>query len=767
MEIEFGKVEEEWNEPMGPTPSPRVTELRDWDFKLLERHPPLYSPLCDMCCFCTYGKCDLTQGKTGACGIDIKTQQARMIAMEVAMGAACHEAHARHILHKAMEKAGRDAKIDFGLNVAIEAPVMRTIMGVKPRTLADLEQALDYAEEQISVVLSAVNTGQEGDYRDLESKALHAGMIDNLVKEVTDIAQIIGYDFPKGDPNAPLVEIGLGTVDKGKPVILCIGHDAAPSIEILNYLDAKNLRDEVQVCGICCTAHDLARRSDKVKVIGPYTQQMKFVKTGVADVIVIDEQCVRTDIHKIAQQLRTPIIATNERNCHGLRDRTKDEVNEVIDDLVSGREPGALILDDEKVGIVASEVARRIAPLRAHIRAVPSEEELIAQAKRCTSCEACYRVCPANIHISKAMAAAAKGNLELLADCRDRCIGCIKCEPACKKEIPIVNMFHKAADRRIKEEKFKLRAGRGPILDTEIRHVGPPIVLGEIPGVVAFAGCTNHPNGGKEVAQMAEEFLKRRYIVVASGCAAMDIATYKNEEGKSLYEAYPGDFDAGCLTNVGSCVANAHILGAAIKIPHLFARRNLRANFEEIADYIYNRVGAVGVVWGTMSQKALAIETGCNRWGVPILLGPHGSKYRRLLVGRKDKAESWRVYDAKTGSEMLVDPAPEHLAYVAESKEEAMVLIPKLCIRPNDTTKGRQIKLAHYIDLYEKIYGTMPPDLHLFVRTKGDIPVTRKDEVLKMLEQRKDWKERATPDPTLVKRLAKPPVATAPRGGAC
>jgi len=80
------------------------------------------------------------------------------------------------------------------------------------------------------------------------------------------------------------------------------------------------------------------------------------------------------------------------------------------------------------------------------------------------------------------------------------------------------------------------------------------------------------------------------------------------------------------------------------------------------------------------------------------------------------------------------------------------VLIAKLCMRPNDTTKGRAIKLTHYIDLHKRLYGVMPDDIHLFVRSKADIPLTMRDEVLKVLEE-KGWKERPIPDPTLLPRL--------------
>jgi len=79
-------------------------------------------------------------------------------------------------------------------------------------------------------------------------------------------------------------------------------------------------------------------------------------------------------------------------------------------------------------------------------------------------------------------------------------------------------------------------------------------------------------------------------------------------------------------------------------------------------------------------------------------------------------------------------------------------MIAKLCMRPNDTTKGRAIKLTHYIDLSRRLYGTMPDDIHLFVRTLADVPITMKDEIIKILKE-KDWKEGKIPDPTLLPRL--------------
>ncbi|MCK4384327.1 MAG: acetyl-CoA decarbonylase/synthase complex subunit alpha, partial [Candidatus Lokiarchaeota archaeon] len=302
--------------------------------------------------------------------------------------------------------------------------------------------------------------------------------------------------------------------------------------------------------------------------------------------------------------------------------------------------------------------------------------------------------------------------------------------------------------------KYNCRSGRGPISDTEIRNVGAPIVLGEIPGIVALIGCGNYGHEIQELYKMAEEFCIRNYIVVVSGCAAMDIGLIKDEEGKTIYDRFPGNFDRGCIVNVGSCVADAHIAGAACKVANIFARRPLRGNYEEIADYILNRVGAVGVAWGAYSQKAASIASMANGLGIPAVIGPHGAEYRRLYIGRSDDEDTWKVFNARDGTENhLVGPAPEHLLTTAESIEQAICLVAKLALRPADNSKGRMIKLSHWIDLERKYKGVhFPNDLEKYIRVDADIPINMKDEIVEFLKE-KGWKPKEIIDPTLLKRL--------------
>ncbi|MCW3137071.1 MAG: CO dehydrogenase/acetyl-CoA synthase complex subunit alpha [Methanophagales archaeon] len=745
VRISIGEIveeEREW-EPMGPTPMPSISTLRGWDFTLLNRYKPFYAPFCDMCCLCTYGKCDLSGNKKGACGIRMDAQHGRIVLLACLVGCSAHCGHGRHLLHDMIKKFGGDVPIDFGPEVDVEAPLTRLVCGIKPKTIRDYEKVFDYIEEQIVQLADALHTGQEGSYMDFESKALHMGMLDSLSKEAADIIQIACYGMPTsyegGGPDVPLVDVGIGTIDMTKPVVLVIGHNVPPAADIGDYLTENGLEDKVELAGICCTSIDTARVYKKAKIAAALGRQLRVIRMGIADVIVVDEQCIRADILELCQRVHSPLIVTNDKAMHGLVDRTDDDADKIVDDLVSGRVPGVVILDPEQVGEVAVKTVIQMDKKRKGLNLILSDEEFTYYVNDCIQCGNCTLACPNGLRIGEANQSAASGTIEPLANLFDLCVGCGRCEQVCKKHIPIIDVITKAAYPQIKEEKGRMRIGRGPVWDSEIRDVGAPIVLGTIPGIIAPIGCGNYPNGTKDAWLIVKEFAERNYIITLTGCMAIDAALWKDEEGKTVYEQHHGRFDAGGVLNIGSCVSNAHIHDAAIKVASIFAGRPLRGNYEEIADYILSRVGACGVAWGAMSQKAASIATGFNRLGVPAVVGPHGAKYRRAFLGRPDLKEDWKIIDATDGSEVYVEPGPQDLLVACETVEEALPMMAKLCFRPSDTDRGRSIKLTHYIDLNLKYLNAYPPDWHLFVRTATDLPIAKKAELLKKLEDEQGW----------------------------
>ncbi|MFX0114089.1 MAG: CO dehydrogenase/acetyl-CoA synthase complex subunit alpha [Candidatus Hodarchaeota archaeon] len=753
VSISIGGLEvDNLDEPMGPTPMPGIFDLREWDLRLMSKYKPYYAPVCDGCCLCTYGRCDLSQGKKGACGLDINTQQSRIVLIACCMGATAHGSHAQHMVHHLIHEKGADWQINQGKGITVESPLIRLVCGYKPEKLGDLQRALDWGHQQVTDCLGAAHTGQEGSHIDYESKALHISMVDEVFMHVADIAQISGFpQFPKAEPNVDLVDIGLGSISKDKPMVLVVGHNVVSGASIFDYMEEKGIVDDIEVGGICCTAIDITRRSSKAKIIGSMGSQLKFVRSGVPDIVVVDEQCVRTDLFEHANEIGAGFIATNPMIMKGLPDRTEDNSDEIIEDLVSGKVPGILLREAKKVGEVAVRAAQKFFPIRS--KKGVEIEELSYYQDLCTQCRACRRICPVDLPADEAMAVVSDDPSKMVK-VWEACIGCGRCLGICPRDIPVLDVINFVGKERAASQKGKVRVGRGAISDVEIRNVGSPIVMGEIPGIIAIVGCPNYPNGKEELALLAKEFVERNYIVVMSGCGAMDISYVKNEEGLNLYEEFEGDFNAGCILNVGSCVSNAHIADAAIKVANIFARRPLKGNYEEIADYTLNRLGAVGVAWGAYSQKAASIATGVNRLGIPVVVGPHGWKYRRLWMGDPEDDESWMVCNARDGSKVYAGPTPAHLLYVAETIEEAIVMTAQMCMRPNDTTKGRAGKISHYANLSQKYLGFMPHDLHRFIRTERDIPITIRDEV-KALLKAKNWNEVRIPDPTLVPRLVK------------
>ncbi len=714
-------------EPVGQTPMPGIPDLRNWDMRLMRTYSPVYAPPCDICFLCTYGKCDLTAGRRGACGIGMAGQQGRTTLLAVCMGLSAHGAYARRVIEHLIEQHGDGLRIDLGSSVAVEAPNIRLVMGVKPETLADLVTALEYVEGELVHLVSSLHTGQEASPLDFESKALHAGMLDHVAMEAADIAQIVGFKFPSSVADTPLVDLGCSTLDADKPAIVVVGHSPLASTAIIDYLRRNGLRDSVEVGGLCSTALDTSRYDEQARVIGPLSRQLFYIRTGIADMVVADELCVRTDLPDEARKAGSGFIATSDKACYGLEDATDKDSDRIVREMLEeGRQ--FLILDPGKAGEVAVRVAQALAPQRkSQLLSVARAQEL---AGKCVQCDICERVCPNLLDVGAAMGQAAGGDMGPMTEVFDRCLGCGKCQEECPYGVPVLQIMQAAA----RTDAYRMRAGRGPIMDTEIRNAGAPIVLGTVPGVVAFVGCSNYPDMN-DLAEMAEEFARRKYVVLLSGCAAMAVGMKKDAEGRSIYERYPPAFVPGGVINLGSCVSSAHITGAAIKIANIFATLPLRGNYEVIADYILNRVGAVGVGWGATSQMAVSLATGCNRLGVPVVLGPHSAKYGRMFLSGKE-AGDWSVRDGRRDE--MVDtgePSPEHLAYVTETRERAMITIAKLCIRKNDTPQGRAVKLNHYIALYRNhMGGGLPPDLHLYVRTDKDLPIVYKKEATAYLK---------------------------------
>lgn len=169
--------------------------------------------------------------------------------------------------------------------------------------------------------------------------------------------------------------MGIGTIDTDKPVIIVIGHNVPPAADIGDYLTENELEDKVELGGICCTSIDTTRVYTKAKIVSALGRQLRVLRAGIADVVVIDEQCIRADVLELCQRVQSPMIATNDKAMHGLVDRTDDDPDKIVDDLVSGRVPGVIILEPDQVGEVAVRTALQMDKKRRLLKFILSDEQ--------------------------------------------------------------------------------------------------------------------------------------------------------------------------------------------------------------------------------------------------------------------------------------------------------------------------------------------------------------------------------------------------------
>src|SRR3990170_2777799 len=426
------------------SPFPDIFSFRRWDFILLERYKPLFRKPDKTCHLCGLGPC----------GIDETGFKARAALLDAVIGASGHISHAARLLEDLIIKFGEDCPVGAGLPTNIPTPITTLITGCKPKNLGELKEILAYTERQLVHLLSSINFGTEASPEDFVSKMLHTGMLDNLAMELADVAQISAMNMPKGESDSKLVNIGLEIIDVSKPVILIIGHNSFVAHEIMHLVEDRGLKDKIEVCGLCCAASDGARHSHGFKIIGNQASQLDVIKSGIADVVILDTQCIRPDVIAEADKVNSLVIATTQETAFGLKDLTDTPLDEASEYIL--KDGTGIILDKKK----AAEAALNTA--------VNSQK---SEVRRKTTS-----------HLP-----------------------------------PPTSGF--------------LRIGRGPVRDSEIRVVAPSIVMGEIPGIIGIFGCPekeSQESGVRsqesETKNLAEEFLKRGYIVSTGGCASMDVA---------------------------------------------------------------------------------------------------------------------------------------------------------------------------------------------------------------------------------------------------
>ncbi len=722
-------------------PFAHANDIAEWDRILLDRYPPLYTNIQTKCSDCFQGPCDLSKGK-GVCGIDCDTYQAKLSLLTACKGLASFASDCRDLLDHCIKKNGIDTKIKWGKALTYGFMNVHVLAGLNLDTLADANKVLSYIEAQLAEMLTSASQGHDCNVIDIESKTFHAG---SLLLAAMDIAEVLKFSFFgflwSGDQELldikdypePYTQAGLGSVDTSKPVVVFIGNDFLPAYEAVQYIKKENLMDKIEVCGVGAAGHDLIRFYEPAKVLVTPVKLTKLLRLGMADVLVVSDSCVKVDILEEAAKTNTRVIATSFKQSFGLVERSFDPADDIVKDLVDGLD-SVLVFDKVKAAEIAIKAVQQVKPKRKDSYLL-SLDQVKEQAAKCDGCDACFRACPNRIISSKVILPAKDGDTSLLAELCDSSLFCGKCEAACPQNIPIMDMILASSSEKIAEDNIRMRAGRGFISQLEIRDIA--ITAFSMPGMVNITGCGNYPGSDKDVAWLANEFVSTNFAVTVTGCAAVDAARHFDEKTKKfLFERFPALYNPRCIANIGGC--SSHGMAAAspnYKLGYVAYKCPYRGTFEMLADMMI-KGAAVLILWGPATDLMYTLATAHARAGIKVLVGPHGSNFKRYLMGNKYDRSKWWALHGYEGYKKEIEPLPEHLIFPIETKEEAFALTCKMCFGFQDLDTARINKFDLWLNSYRKWFGkTLPDDWHLFVKKDVDMPATKKAKLLRLLAE--------------------------------
>jgi len=721
-------------------PFPEAADIWEWDSFLLERYPPLYIRAQDSCNDCPQGPCSLGVGK---CGLTIDGYQARLSLRRACHGCLSQFIESRELLNYALKAFGREKGVGFGqLQDHSDYTSIGVLTGQYVKNLGDLDIALSYAEGQLAKLLWA-SYSATGDANQIEAMSLHAGSLLFLAMDVAEMIKISCFGFTNAGDQLltdliyyPLANLlaGMGSVERGKPVILFVGDGFLPAWQAVEYIKKNGL--EVEIAGIGPVGHDLIRFYDKARLIGPMTQAAKIIRTGLADVIVATTSCLPIDIVSQGQKVKSPVIWASPQPLSNLPDRTDAEIEEIVRELVAGGS-GVWIRDVAKV----AEVAVRVAVELKREKATPlSLDKAREEAGRCgEDCDICFRICPNGLLIGKAIRELKEKGLKSLVEIEKGCFFCGNCEEVCPQRIGILDLIVAALGERASEDKFVMGAGRGPIPRAEASQWALSSMWGNCPGGIFIIGCGD--GYAEDLAWIAYEIVSRNCITFTAGWGAGELGRYFNkEEGKFIYQQFTTKAQPRNLINCGGCSACAHLMDISQKYARIGTHISHYANFAESADLCYNLLTPVLIFWGCLPERAYALASGFGRGGVPVIIGPYSAfGFKRFLWGNKWDWRGWWTYDTWGKERRYVEPAPKHMIIPVETKEEAVTLAISLLMRAIDLRDSRLIRLDTYCEFHDKFFGGLPDDLHLFIASGWELPPRYKMKILKRLKEEHGW----------------------------
>ena len=304
------------------------------------------------CCrICSMGPCRITKkAPRGICGCDVHGIVGRNYLRFTAGGSATHSDHGRSIAHtlylakpdgayqvKDPEKLKRIAK-EWDIetenkdiyDLAHEVALTGLMEYGKPfGTQRFTKRAPEHTQElwdkagitpraidrEVSQSMHMTHMGCSSLPEALIRQSLRAGLSDGWGGSMmgTELSDVLF-----GTPKPVDTEANIGVMEKDMVNIVVHGHDPSLSEMVVFYaqdpemiaLAKANGAKGINVCGVCCTANEVAMRHG-IPMAGNFLQQENVVLTGACEAIVVDVQCIFPALGPLSKCFHTKFVTTS------------------------------------------------------------------------------------------------------------------------------------------------------------------------------------------------------------------------------------------------------------------------------------------------------------------------------------------------------------------------------------------------------------------------------------------------------------------------
>ena len=309
-----------------------------------------------VCCRnCTMGPCRISKkADLGVCGANADVIVARNFGRFVAGGSAGHSDHGRdciEALHAVAHGETNDYTIRDAeklLRIAAELGIVtegRDLLAIAKDLAAEFFENYGSTKNELSFIhrvperrrklwanLGITPRGMDREIAEMMHRT-HMGCDNDAANTMLHVARTCladGWagsmiateisDILFGTPSPRKATVNLGTLKKDQVNILVHGHNPIVSEKIMEAANDPDLitlaREKgaagINLVGLCCTGNELMMRHG-IPMAGNHLMTELAIITGVAELIIVDYQCIMPSLVQVASCYHTKMVTTADK----------------------------------------------------------------------------------------------------------------------------------------------------------------------------------------------------------------------------------------------------------------------------------------------------------------------------------------------------------------------------------------------------------------------------------------------------------------------